>query len=174
MSNLRAHTVTNASVYLDGNSYMGQCEEVDLGSVKTVMTDFQGLGMAGAIELPAGFEKIEGKIVWNSLYRDAAAQCAVPFASVQLQLRSSVNAWGSQGRMQELPMVTLMTVLFKEYQLGSFKPNDPVKFETPFSALYVQQKIDGREVFLLDCLANIFRVGGVDQLAKYRANLGMN
>jgi len=39
--------------------------------------------------------------------------------------------------------------------------------ETPFSAIYVRQMINGQEVVLLDYLANIFRVRGEDQLAKY-------
>jgi len=174
MAGMSAHQITNAAIYLDGNNYVGHCEEVDLGSVKATMADFQGLGMVAAIELPTGFDKIEGKIIWNSAYQDAAKRCAVPFRSVQLQLRSTIEVWNAQGRTQELPLVTLMTVLFKEYPLGSFKPRERTTFETPFSATYVQQKIDGREVFLIDCLANIYKVDGQDQLTAYRRNLGMN
>jgi len=173
MAGVNAHQITNAAVYLDGNDYVGKCEEVDLGSIKATMSDFQGLGMVAAIELPTGFDKIEGKIIWNSAYADAARRCAVPFKSVQLQLRSSVDVWNAQGRMQEMALVTLMTVLFKEYNLGSFKPREVTTFETPFSVYYVQQKIDGREVLLLDCLANIYKVDGQDQLTRYRRNLGM-
>jgi len=174
MAGNSTHQITNAAVYLDGNSYLGRCEEVDLGSVKAKMRDFQGLGMVAALELPTGFEKIEGKIIWDSAYIEAARRCAVPFKSVQLQLRSNIEVWNAQGRTQELPLVTLMTVLFKEYPLGSFKPGENVTFETPFSASYVQQKIDGREVFLIDCFANIYKVDGQDQLTAYRRNLGMN
>ena len=42
----------------------------------------------------------------------------------------------------------------------------------PFSATYVRQILNGEEVVLLDYLANIFKVGGQDQLAKYRQNIG--
>ena len=62
-----AHRVSNANIYLDGASFFGKAEEIDLGSVKAVMSDFQGLGMIGLIELPDGFDKIEGKINWNSI-----------------------------------------------------------------------------------------------------------
>ena len=71
-------------------------------------------------------------------------------------------------------LVTLMTIQFKEYQLGSYKPRENASFESPFSATYVKQVINGEEMLLLDYLANIYRVGGVDQLAKYRANLGLS
>ncbi|GLH33999.1 phage major tail tube protein [Pseudomonas sp. BR1R-5] len=172
MAGFSAHRITNASIYLDGNSFFGRSEEVDLGTVKTVMSDFQGLGMVGLIELPDGIDKLEGKIVWNSLYYDAAKRLATPFTTVQLQCRSNVQVFNSTGLVDELALVTMMTVMFKEYQLGSFKPRDPAKFESPFSATYVRQVLDGQEVVLLDYLANIFKVGGQDQLAKYRKNIG--
>lgn len=172
MAGFSAHRIANAAIYLDGNSFFGRSEEVDLGTVKTVMSDFQGLGMVGLIELPDGIDKLEGKIVWNSLYYDAAKRLATPFTTVQLQCRSNVQVFNSTGLVDELPLVTMMTVMFKEYQLGSFKPRDPSKFESPFSATYVRQVLDGQEVVLLDYLANIFKVGGQDQLAKYRKNIG--
>lgn len=172
MAGFSAHRITNAALYLDGNSFYGKVEEVDLGSVKTVMSDFQGLGMVGLIELPDGLDKLEGKIVWNSLYREAANRLATPFKSVQLQLRSNVQVFNSAGLVDEIPLVSLLTVTFKEYQLGTYKPRDPTKFETPFSATYVRQLLNGDEVLQLDYLANIFRVNGEDQLAKYRRNIG--
>lgn len=75
--------------------------------------------------------------------------------------------------MNEIPLVTTMTITGKEYQLGTHKPRDPTKYERPFSATYVRQMINGDEVVLLDYLANIFRVGGEDQLARYNRNLGI-
>lgn len=172
MSGLRANRITNAAVYLDGNSYFGRAEEVDLGSVNAVMSDYAGLGMVGATELPDGLDKLEGKIIWTSLYEDAASVTAAPFKTVSLQCRSSISVHNSQGLVEELPMVSLLTVRFKGHALGSFKARDPSKFETPFSATYIRQLINGREVLLLDYMANIYRVNGKDQLAQYRANLG--
>lgn len=172
MAGFSAHRITNAAVYLDGASFFGRCEEIDLGSVKTVMSDFQGLGMVGLIELPDGIDKLEGKITWNSLYVESAKKMATPFKTVQLQCRSNVQVFNSAGLVDEIPLVTLMTVMFKEYALGSFKPRDPSKFEVPFSATYVRQILNGEEVVLFDYLANIFKVGGQDQLAKYRQNIG--
>lgn len=173
MAGFSAHRITNAALYLDGNSFFGKLEEVDLGSVKAVMSDFQGLGMVGLIELPDGIDKLEGKLIWNSQYEEAARKVATPFKTVQLQLRSNIEVYNSQGRTDQLPLVTLMTVMFKEYQLGTYKPRDPTKYETPFSATYVRQLVNGNETLLLDYLANIYKVNGEDQLAKYRQNLGL-
>lgn len=172
MPGFSAHRITNSNVYLDGRDFFAKAEEVELGSVKAVMSDFQGLGMVGLIELPDGLDKLEGKIVWNSRYKEASTKLASPFKTVQLQCRSNVQVFNNGGLVDEIPLVTVMTIMPKEYNLGSFKPRDPSKFETPFSAIYVRQLLDGEEVVLLDYLANIFRVGGEDQLAKYRRNIG--
>ncbi|MOA26169.1 Phage tail tube protein FII [compost metagenome] len=98
---------------------------------------------------------------------------ATPFKTVQLQLRSNIEVYNSQGRVDQLPLMTLMTVMFKEYQLGSYKPREATKYETPFSATYVRQVVNGTETLLLDYLANIYKVGGEDQLAAYRRNMGL-
>jgi len=174
MAGFSAHRITNANIYLDGRDFFGKSDEIDLGSVKAVMSDFQGLGMVGLIELPDGLDKLEGKIVWNSRYKEASTKLASPFKTVQLQCRSNVQVFNNSGLVDEIPLVTTMTIMSKEYQLGSFKPRDPSKFETPFSAIYVRQLLNGEEVVLLDYLANIFRVNGEDQLAKYRRNIGQS
>ena len=49
MAGFSAHRITNAAVYLDGNSFFGRASEVDLGAVKAVTSDFQGLGLVGLI-----------------------------------------------------------------------------------------------------------------------------
>jgi len=173
MAGLQINRITNAAVYLDGNSYFGRAEEVDLGSVNTVMSDFAGLGLVGLMELPDGLDKLEGKIIWTSLYEDAAVLTASPFTAVSLQCLSSINVHTSQGRTDEVQLASHLTVNFKGYQLGSYKAREPAKYETPFSAISIRQMIGGREVLMLDYPNNIYRVNGVDQLARYRANLGM-
>lgn len=174
MAGVNAHRITNANLYLDGQDFFAKSEEIELGSVKAVMSDFQGLGMVGLIELPDGLDKLEGKIVWNSLYKEAGRKLGSPFKTVQLQCRSNVQVFNNGGLVDEIPLVTLMTIMPKEYNLCSFKPRDPSKVETPFSAIYVRQLLNGEEVLMLDYLANIFRVGGEDQLARYRRNIGQS
>jgi len=173
MAGLQVHRITNAAVYLNGNSYFGRAEEIDLGSINAVTSDFTGLGLVGLMELPDGLDKLEGKIIWTSLYEDAAALTASPFTAVSLQCLSSIAVHTNQGRTDEVQLASLLTVNFKGYQLGSYKAREATKYETPFSATSIRQLVGGREVLMLDYHNNIFRVNGVDQLAKTRANLGM-
>ena len=55
---------------------------------------------------------------------------ASPLKTIQLQCRSNVQVFNNGGLVDEIPLVTVMTIMTKEYNLGSFKPRDPSKFES--------------------------------------------
>ncbi|MEN3809820.1 phage major tail tube protein [Chromobacterium piscinae] len=114
----------------------------------------------------------KGEIKWNSLYKDVAKIIANPFQAVQLQARSSIETYGSQGRLQQVSLVTFLTVMFKKNPLGTFKQHDNAEFASSFTATYIKQVVDGEEMLELDYMANIFRVGGEDMLSIYRSNIG--
>ena len=169
---IEINRITNANIYVNGNSLLGRAEEIKLPDISAIMQEHKALGMVGKIELPAGFDKLEGEIKWNSLYKDVAKTVANPFKAVQLQCRSSIETYGAQGRIQEVSLVTFLTVMFKKNPIGTFKQHDNAEFGSGFTATYIKQVIDGDEVLELDYLANIFRVGGEDMLETYRANIG--
>lgn len=172
MAKIQINRVTNANIYIEGNSLLGRAEEIKLPDISAMLSEHKALGMIGKIELPSGFDKLEGEIKWNSYYKDVAKMMANPFKTVQLQCRSNIEVYGSGGRTEQLPLVTHLTLMFKKNSLGTFKPHDNVEIPAAFSATYVKQVIAGEEVLELDYMANIFKVGGEDLLAEYRANLG--
>ncbi|CBJ43015.1 phage major tail tube protein [Ralstonia solanacearum] len=169
---IEINRITNANIYVNGSSMLGRAEEVKLPDISAIMQEHKAVGMVGKIELPSGFDKLEGEIKWNSLYKDVAKTVANPFKAVQLQCRSSIETYGSQGRLQEVKLVTFLTVMFKKNPLGMFKQHENAEFGSAFGATYIKQVIDGEEVLELDYMANIFRVNGEDMLADYRSNIG--
>ena len=172
MSKIQVNRIVNANIYIDGTNLIGRAEEVKLPDIQAIMAEHKALGMVGKIELPSGFDKLEGEVKWNSLYEEAAKAMANPFKAVQLQCRSSIETYGPGGRIEEVPLATFLTVMFKKNPLGTFKQHDNAEFGSGFTATYIKQVIDGDEVLELDYLANIFRVGGEDMLETYRANIG--
>ncbi|WP_197329529.1 phage major tail tube protein [Ralstonia syzygii] len=169
---IEINRITNANIYVAGNSLLGRAEEVKLPDIAAIMAEHKALGMVGKIELPSGFDKLEGEVKWNSLYKEVAKTVANPFKAVQLQCRSSIETYGAQGRIQEVALVTYLTVMFKKNPLGTLKPHENAEFGSAFGATYIKQVVDGEEVLELDYLANIFRVGGEDMLADFRNNIG--
>lgn len=172
MANIQINRIVNANIYADGTNLMGRAEEIKLPDINAIMQEHKALGMVGKIELPAGFDKLEGEIKWNSLYEESAKIMANPFKAVQLQCRSSIETYGSGGRIEEVPLATFLTVMFKKNPLGTFKQHDNAEFPSGFTATYIRQVVKGKDVLELDYLANIFKVNGEDLLATYRANIG--
>jgi len=172
MAKIQINRITNANIYVEGANQLGRAEEIKLPDISALMSDHKALGMIGKLELPSGFDKLEGEIKWNSLYEEAAKYMANPFKAVQLQCRSNIQVFSSGGLVEEVPMATFLTVMFKKNPMGSYKQHDPAEFGSNFSASYIKQVIRGKEVLELDYMSNIFKVDGQDLLSTYRDNLG--
>lgn len=173
MANVLIHRITNANIYMDGANLLGRAEEIELPQVKVKMAEHKALGMVGTIRAFSGIEALEGKIKWASFYADVLKKAANPFKTVQLQVRGSLEDWNTPaGRNTEKPVVAVMQVLFKNFPLGQFKQNENVDITTEFDAWMVKLTAEGQDILEIDVAANIYKAGGVDMLANYRANIG--
>lgn len=172
MSKIEINRLTNANIYLDGGSLLGRAEEITLPTLKAKMAEHKALGMVGTIESFAGFEKMEGKIKWSSLYPEVLKKTANPFTSVQLQVRGSLEVYTSAGRQTEKPVVVMLTAIFKSLPAGAFKQHDNVEVESEFSCTFMKITVGGEDIVEFDALANIYKAGGDDVLANYRSNIG--
>lgn len=170
---LKVNRLTNANIYVDGNSFLGRAEEITLPDIKHKMADHKGLGMVGTVELFSGIDKMECKIKWNSFYSEVMKKAANPTQAVQLQCRGSVEEYGAAGRTAERPVVCYVTGMFKNVPAGNFKQHDNVELESMLTVTYVKVEYDGAAIYEIDVLANIYKVDGEDILANYRQNLGI-
>jgi len=164
---------TNANIYLNGISFMGRAEEVNLPDVATKMVDHKALGMVGELELPAGLQKMSAKIKWNAIYPEVLKPAYNSFQAVRLQVRTSVETYEGASRVAQVPAVIFMTAVFKKTGGLGFKPQDNVEMEHELNVTAYKLEINGEEIVDIDVMANIWRVAGVDQLATYRANIGL-
>lgn len=164
--------MTNANVYVNGNSMLGKAEEIDLPSITAKLSEHKALGMQGLVELPSGFEKMEVRIKWNSFYPDAASLMANPFQVVELQCRSSVDSYESGNRVGQQKFVCFMRGQFKQMPAGQFKQNDNVELDSRLTIHYIKIEINNTPKVEFDVMANIYKVDGVDLLSQYKANIG--
>lgn len=172
MAKIKVNRVTNANVYMDGNSLLGRAEEAALPAIKQLMAEHKALGMAGKFEVPAGFDKMEAKFKWASVYPEVMKKCCHPRKAVQVQVRASVETWTGMGLTAEAPLVCYLTGTFKDFTPGTYKPHDNVENESVMSVTYAKLEIDGEEIFEIDVLENIFKVAGEDVLETFKSNIG--
>ncbi len=170
---IQINRLTNANVYVDGNSLLGRAMEINLPDIKAKMSDHQALGLQGMIELPSGIDKLEAKIKWNSLYPEVLRKTGNPYKAVKMMVKASIENYEGGDLVGRQAVTTYLTGQFKQIPLGSFKQNDNVELESGIAVTYIKQEIAGEVVLEFDAMANILKVNGVDILAEYRANLGI-
>ena len=62
MSKIAINRVTNANIYIEGVNLLGRAEEIKLPDISAMMSEHKALGMFGKVELPSGFDKLDGEI----------------------------------------------------------------------------------------------------------------
>jgi P2 family phage contractile tail tube protein len=170
--NIQINSLTNANIYIDGVGLLGRAEEIEIPNPKHKMIDYKGLGMAGTAELWAGVEKLESRIKWSSFDSDTLSMAASPFQTHSFQARGNLEQYTSQGRTAQLPVVYLMTGVFKDAGSPTFHQHRMVETTSVVSVYHCELFVAGVQIYLYDVFANIYVVGGVDQLSTFRSNLG--
>jgi uncharacterized protein len=169
---ITVNRLTNANIYIDGNSQLGKAEEVNLPDITFMLSEHKALGMIGKFELFSGIDKMEATIKWNAFYIDVLKQFANPRKTLKLQVRSSLESHDSSGLVSEVPCVAYLTVQPKNFPAGNYKQHDNVEATSKLTCTAYKLEIDGQDVVEFDALANIYSVDGVDIFANYRSNIG--
>jgi P2 family phage contractile tail tube protein len=170
---IRTSKVSNGAVYLDGVSMLGICEEMTCPDVAPKFIDHKALGIIGEVELATtAIQKMSSKIKWNTIDKEAMKKTHNPFQALRLQIRANVDQYENQSRVAQVPCVIRMTAAPKKNGGLVFKANDNVEREDEFNVTAYSMEIDGEEIIYVDVFANIWRVNGVDLLARFRENIG--
>ncbi len=157
---------------MNGNNLLGRAEEIQLPQIKHKMAEHKALGMVGSAEFFAGIDKLECKIKWNALYPDVLRTCANPFIATMIQVRANLETYNGLGKIKEVPATAFLIGTFKEFPLGTIKPQDNAEYETTMAVTYAKLIVDGQEVFEIDVLQNIYKVGFLDILTTFKKNIG--
>jgi P2 family phage contractile tail tube protein len=165
--------VTNGNLYLDGGSLVGKVQEATLMEVTAKMSEFNALGMVGTTEYASGFEMMEMTTVLHAYDGALLTQLADPNTRHRIQMRCQIDDYSSGGVQQQLPCAMYATVSAKKLPFGAFQAHERVTQEITWAVYYCRMEINGAPIVEFDPVANIYKVGGVDKLAAFRANLGL-
>ena len=171
---VRINKLTNANIYIGGINKLGSAKEIELPTMTQKLTDHEALGLYATLQYPSGMEALEATIMFNSFYADVFRRIANPTRPVELMIRGNLQSYegGAAGLVSEVPYVCHLVGFSKELALGSFAPHTNTDFETSWAISSVKLEVAGVEEMVFDGAANIYRVGGVDVLAQFRANIG--
>jgi P2 family phage contractile tail tube protein len=172
VADINITTLFNADLFIDGLDTLGRMGEFSLPQPKRTMETYKALGMAGQIEIPVGWEKLDAQMKWTSFDQAVLLALAGSTSATPLTLQASAQVITSTGLIQEVPVTGNLTGLFKDPGAVKLKAQANAEFEAMFAVWHIDLTIAGNQIYLFDFLSNQYVVGGVDLLAQFRANLG--
>jgi P2 family phage contractile tail tube protein len=116
---------------------------------------------------------MEATLKWSYPDNETAKAMVNPMKSVDIMVRSSKAEWEDGSLTKEAPVVIYMKGLPTKHTSGTHKSKEDTEVEDTISVTYLKIEIDGEEIIELDVLNNIYKIGGEDQLAQRRENLGI-
>ena len=162
----------NFTVFVNGRGSAGLCDEITLPDVKIKTEEFRAGGMDAPTELDMGMDKMMAKFSFAD---------PDPTTMTLVGLRSGNSARlvakGSFVRDSDAARVAVVAELvgrINSYSPGNWKAGDKNANAYEMSVNYYKLTVGGVSVFEIDVENMIRLIGGVDQLAGIRADIGLN
>jgi len=164
----------NFRVYDENNTVLGLAT-IDLPQIQAMSETVSGSGISGEVETPVRghFQSMTTTFHWRTIEKEAAK--LLQHGAHQIDARGSQQVHdAASGTYETVAVRATMKVMPKSYNLGSFEPGAQTDSEQEFEVSYIKLYVDGEEVVEIDKFNFIAKIGGEDQLASVRADLGMN
>lgn len=158
------------NVFLDGESWLGLCPEVDLPELSRKLEEYRGGGMEGPVAVDMGQEKLEGGFTTGfdgRIFRKYGA------AKVDAVLLRFAGSWQQDdtGTISAVEVVVRGRISKIESLSAKAGDDAPVKVKMAYS--YYKLSVDSQVLTEIDLVNFIHIVDGEDMLAAHRSALGI-
>jgi len=157
------------TLFVDGEGYAGRVDELTPPKLTIKAEEYRAGDMDAPLDIDMGQEKL-------SLEASVGEYDAVLWRQWGLSEGRdvAVTLRGSQGHgVNEEPVLLACRGMVTEIDPGGWKPGDANTCKLTMTLAYYRAEINGAEVVEIDVLNGVRKVGGVDQLAQRRRNLGL-
>lgn len=159
----------NFNIMIDGRSYAGRADEVQLPELAITTEAHRAGGMDAPVEVDLGMDQLEMSVTISDYDEAVIAGFGLLGAGVPLTLRGAIQR---QGEAAQAVVVKALAGL-KRRAPGGFTVGNKHTTVLTYSVRRYSESINGVESVNID-IENMVRViDGVDQLASQRAALGL-
>ena len=162
--------IENFGLFVDGNSYIGEAEEVNLPKVKKVMEEYRAGGMLAPVEIELGLEKMEMDFQLAGTKAEILKLMGTAeLGGVALTLRTGVSDETSSVSAH----VHTVRGTLKGIEHGTIKTKDRGSMKVMMAVTYYKHEIDGANVLEIDAMGMVFKTGDTDIWADLRTAIGL-
>ena len=162
--------VRDFNLYLSGNRLGGTTGEVSLPDFEAMTATISGNGILGEYEaaVPGHFGSMEQEIPFRCVNEDYF-KMVDPTQPVELTLRGSIQYTDTTTHgTGEAGMRVVMSGRPKKFAVGTVKQREGMDSAITLELSRIIVELDGTERVALDKFNGVYRVNGVDVLAKTR------
>lgn len=163
--------LNNFNVYANGTKFVGVGAEITLPNFEAMTETIDGAGIAGEIEeaVEGAFGSLETEVSFNNIsqqYFDLVA------ATGLVTYRASMQVLNTGTQMNDfVPIAINISGKVKNFDMGNMKKGGKGEPKIVREITYIRILIDGKNVLELDKYNMIYKVNGVDKLAKIRSQI---
>ena len=161
--------VNKYNVYNDAERLLGIGDEMSLPEFETATSTVSCAGFLGEIDDPTigYFTNQEMEIPFRVLDKEAANMLDMTKA-VRLTIRGAVQTTNSEGDIDVQPIRVVVRGRASKFAPGKFKAGEGMETKVTLTVIYILIEIDGEPVVELDKKNEVYKVNGVDVLAKIK------
>lgn len=158
------------NLYLSGNKLGGVTGEVSLPDFEAMTETISGPGILGEIEttIAGRYGSMEQEVPFRVINPDYFKMIS-PSTPVELTLRGAIQYnVKSNGATDYMGMRVVFRGRCKKIGLGTVKQGGPMDSTITMELTYILIELDGKKKVELDKLNGVFKLNGVDLLAKVK------
>lgn len=161
----------NFNLFVNGRGHAGKVEELELPEIAFKFEGYRGGGMDAETELDMGQEPMSAKFTFAD--PDAEVLRLVGITGGNSARVIARGAFVRDADGARVAVVAEMGGKFKKLGLGTWKAGEKGGHEYEMAINYFKLTVGGAEVMEIDVLNMRRVIGGVDQLAGMRADIGL-
>lgn len=158
----------NFNSYVNGRGFQGRIDEHELPEITIKTDEHRAGGMDAPVELDMGMEAMTTKVTVSDPDSPLLKLLGVP--GTRIVSRGSFVRDSDNSRV---PVVVEMGGKFKKTGMGSWKSGEKAPFEHEATLDFYSLTVGGEEIYYIDVHNMVRRIGGVDQLAGIRQDIGL-
>lgn len=161
----------NFNTFVDGDSFLGEMAEVNLGKLAEKVESIRTAGLLGEVDTAMGLDKFEIEMKTAGL----ADRLLTKFGRVGIAstLMRFVGAYQEDVEGGVTPAELVVRGRIPEIDPGTAKAGDKTEWAVKMTCTYVKWTVSGRVLIEIDWLNAIYIVDGEDRYAEIRAAIGL-
>ena len=165
------HFIKQGNFIADGYGLIGKIENVKLPDLKHKTEEWRGGGMPGDIDVEVGFEKLTFPFKIGGVDTRIFKTYGLRVGAVKpFQVLGHAVAEDTE---ETMGVAAYMRGKLLELELDEIKAGSPGMLSGVVALHYYRLLINEEEMIEYDPINLVHKIGGVDQLAATRANLGL-